>query len=56
MADLQSTNRVALAKVRETTFGVTPASPAFKAIRQTSSGLNANPKTVITSRSAAIAR
>lgn len=49
MADLQSTNRVALAKVRETTFGVTPASPAFKAIRQTSSGLNANPKTVITS-------
>ncbi|MCK1322151.1 hypothetical protein IVA94_14870 [Bradyrhizobium sp. 156] len=49
MADLQSTNRVALAKVRETTFGVTPTSPAFKAIRQTSSGLNANPKTVITS-------
>jgi hypothetical protein len=49
MADLQSTNRVALAKVRETTFGVTPNNPAFKAIRQTSSGLNANPKTVITS-------
>lgn len=49
MADLQSTNRVALAKVRETTFGVIPTSPAFKAIRQTSSGLNANPKTVITS-------
>ncbi|MDB5618467.1 phage tail tube protein [Tardiphaga sp.] len=49
MADLQSTNRVALAKVRETTFGVTPATPAFKQIRQTSSGLNANPKTVITS-------
>ncbi|XUM25115.1 phage tail tube protein (plasmid) [Bradyrhizobium oligotrophicum S58] len=49
MADLQSTNRVALAKVRETTFGVTPTNPAFKAIRQTSSGLNANPKTVITS-------
>ncbi|WP_316172412.1 phage tail tube protein [Bradyrhizobium sp. SZCCHNRI2049] len=48
MADLQTTNRVALAKVRETTFGVTPANPAFKAIRQTSSGLNANPKTVIT--------
>lgn len=49
MADLQSTNRVAIAKVRETTFGTTPASPAFKAIRETSSSLNANPKTVITS-------
>jgi tail tube protein len=49
MTDLQSTNRVKLAKVRETSFGVTPANPAFKAVRQTSSGLNANPKTVITS-------
>jgi hypothetical protein len=49
MADLQSTNRVALAKVREAAFAVTPANPVFKAIRQTSSGLNANPKTVITS-------
>lgn len=48
MPDLQSTNRVALAKVREATFGVTPATPAFKAVRQTSSGLAANPKTVIT--------
>src|SRR3954470_9612869 len=48
MPDLQSTNRVALAKVREATFGVTPAAPAFKAIRQTSSGLAANPKTKIT--------
>lgn len=48
MADLQSTNRVGLAKVRETAFGVIPANPAFKQIRQTSSGLNANPKTVIT--------
>lgn len=49
MADLQSTNRVGLAKVRETTFGAIPSNPAFKQIRQTSSGLNANPKTVITS-------
>jgi hypothetical protein len=49
MADLQSTNRVKLSKVRETTFGVTPANPVFKTIRETSSGLNANPKTVITS-------
>ncbi|KGT75793.1 hypothetical protein MA20_31860 [Bradyrhizobium japonicum] len=49
MADLQSTNRVALARCRETTFGVTPANPVFKAIRQTQSGLNANPKTKVTS-------
>jgi hypothetical protein len=48
MADLQSTNRVSLAKIRESTFGVTPTNPAFKKIRETSSGLNANPKTVIT--------
>jgi len=45
---LQSTNRVKLSKVREATFGVTPANPVFKAIRETSSSLNANPKTVIT--------
>ena len=48
MTDLQSTNRVALAKTREATFGVTPSNPAFNAIRQTSSGLNANPETKIT--------
>jgi hypothetical protein len=48
MTDLQSTNRVKLSKVREATFGVTPTSPVFKTIRETSSGLNANPKTVIT--------
>jgi len=47
MADLQTTNRVALAKVRETDFGVTPDNPAFKAIRQTSSTLNSNPQTVV---------
>ena len=47
MADLQSTNRVALAKVREATFGVTPANPAFKSIRQTSSGLAASPQTEV---------
>jgi len=44
---LQSTNRVAIAKVRETTFGVTPATPAFKAIRETSSSLAVNPQTVV---------
>lgn len=44
---LQSTNRVAIAKVRETTFGVTPATPAFKAIREVSSSLAVNPQTVI---------
>jgi tail tube protein len=48
MTQLQSTNRVKISKVRETTFGVTPANPAFKQIRQTSSSLAANPKTVIT--------
>lgn len=47
MADLQSTNRVALAKVREATFGVTPPAPAFKSIRQTSSGLAASPQTEV---------
>lgn len=47
MPDLQSTNRVAIAKVREATFGVTPASPAFKAMRQTSSSLSASPQTVV---------
>jgi hypothetical protein len=49
MADLQSTNRTKLSRTRESTFAVTPTNPAFKTIRQTSSGLNANPKTVITS-------
>lgn len=47
MPDLQSTNRVALAKVREVTFGVIPTNPAFKAVRQTSSSLAANPQTKI---------
>src|SRR5258706_6641244 len=47
MVDLQSTNRVKIAKVREATFGVTPATPAFKAIRQTSSSLALNPQTVV---------
>lgn len=44
---LQSTNRVALARVREDDFGVIPSNPAFKQIRQTSSGIAANPNTVI---------
>lgn len=48
MADLQSTNRVKISKVRETTFGVIPTNPVFKTLRETSSSLNANPKTVIT--------
>jgi hypothetical protein len=46
MVDLQSTNRVKLGRAREATFGVTPATPAFKAIRQTSSSLALNPQTV----------
>jgi hypothetical protein len=47
MVDLQSTNRVAIAKVRETTFGVTPTSPAFKKRRVTSHALATNPQTVV---------
>lgn len=47
MAELQSTNRVKLSKVRESTFGVTPTSPVFKEVRNTSSGLANNPNTVI---------
>lgn len=47
MADLQSTNRVKLSKVRESTFGVTPTSPVFKEQRQTSSSLALNPQTVV---------
>lgn len=47
MVDLQSTNRTKLSKVREATFGVTPATPAFKEVRNTSSSLNANPQTVV---------
>ncbi|CAH1658718.1 conserved hypothetical protein [Hyphomicrobiales bacterium] len=46
MAELQSTNRVKLSKVRESIAGTTPANPAFKEILQTSSGLNAAPQTV----------
>ena len=49
MPVLQSTNRVKLSKVRETIFGVIPANPVFKAVRETSSSLSANPKTVISS-------
>jgi hypothetical protein len=45
VATLQSTNRVKISKVRETTFGVTPTNPAFKTLRMTGSDLNANPKT-----------
>lgn len=44
---LQSTNQVALARARETTFGVIPTSPVFKARRQVSSGLAVNPQTVV---------
>jgi hypothetical protein len=53
---LQSTNRVKISKVRETAFGVTPPNPAFKAIRETSSSLAANPKTVTTSEIRSVAR
>ena len=44
--DINSTNRVAHAKVREAVYGVTPANPAFKSLRVTSSTLNTNPQTV----------
>lgn len=47
MAELPSTNRVKISKVRETTFGVTPTSPAFKTRRVTSHGLGINPQTVV---------
>ena len=44
--DLNSTNRVQHAIVRESTFGVTPTNPAFRGLRVTGSTLNANPQTV----------
>lgn len=47
MVDLQSTNRVKISKVRESTFGVTPTSPAFKTQRIVSHGLAVNPQTVV---------
>jgi hypothetical protein len=47
MVDIQSSNRVKLSKVRESTFGTTPASPAFKTRRATSHGLALNPQTVV---------
>jgi hypothetical protein len=49
MPVLQSTNRVKLSKVRETAFGVIPPNPVLKAVRETSSSLAANPKTVVSS-------
>lgn len=47
MVDLQSTNRTSLRKIREATFATTPASPALKEVRNTSSSLNANPQTIV---------
>ncbi len=47
MVDLQTTNRVKISKVRETTFGVTPTSPVFKTRRVTSHGLATNPQDII---------
>ncbi len=47
MVDLQSTNRTKLSKVRESTYGVTPTSPGFTTVRNTSSSLNANPQTIV---------
>lgn len=44
--DINSTNRVAHAKVREVSYGVTPPNPVFKPLRVTSSTLNTNPQTV----------
>ncbi|MGE3845141.1 MAG: phage tail tube protein [Vicinamibacterales bacterium] len=49
MADLQSTNRTKVSKTRESTFGVIPNNPPFKEMRTTSSSLNANPQTTVTS-------
>lgn len=46
MTDLQSTNRTRLSRVRENSYGVIPTTPAFTRVRQTSSGLNANPQTI----------
>lgn len=48
MTDLQSTNRTKLSKSREAVYGVTDTNPVFKQVRQTSSGLNANPQTIQT--------
>jgi hypothetical protein len=42
-----STNRSQTAYVRESTPGVTPANPAFKQLRLTSSTLKFNPKTIV---------
>lgn len=47
MVDLQSSNRVKIGKCREATYGVTPATPAFKTMRVTSAGLALNPQTVV---------
>lgn len=47
MVDLQSSNRVKISRVREATFGVTPATPAFKAQRVTSHSLAINPQTTV---------
>ncbi len=47
MVDLQSTNRVKVSNVRESTFGITPTSPAFKTQRVVSHGLAVNPQTVV---------
>lgn len=47
MVDLQSTNRVKISTVRETTFNTTPTSPGFKTRRVTSHGLAAAPQTVV---------
>ncbi len=44
---LQSTNRVRVGRVRETTYGVVPAAPAFKAQRLTSNALAGNPQTTV---------
>lgn len=46
MPDLQVSNRVAVSKVREATFGVTPASPAFIRQRVTSADVDPGVQTV----------
>jgi len=47
MVQLASSNRSALGYVAESSFGVTPANPAIKAMRVTSHGLKPNVETVI---------
>lgn len=50
---MSDANRTAIGIVEESTFGVTPASPAIRAVRITRAGLGASPQTVTSSELAA---